>query len=286
MTSYATFLVQAAGALMTAAIFSSFHRHSQKGFLQQWTRSWLALAAFLTGVAVAAQIGGRPPTTTVLRFAVTAGSGAAAFLHVAWLLSGALDVYFGREFLPREQRRWLLIVAAILGVVTQLVFVDNRATSYVEYLLHGGLRGSVVGVAFIITAFCVWRAGAGRHRTSGEIRIGPTGQPRAVHRTLGQQLVAGSFAIYGIDQLAIGTHDPAGLSGILSFLTAPTVGFVDFVLMFVMGTGVVIWLLEAEKYAASAYAERIQDLAYQDALTGLPNRQLFLDRLNVAISHA
>jgi diguanylate cyclase (GGDEF)-like protein len=285
--SYATFLVQAAGALLTAAIFSSFHRHSQKSFLQQWTRSWLSLAVFLAGVAIAAQISGRTPAATILRFAVTAGSGAAAFLHVGWLLSGALDVYFGREFLPREQRRWVLTGVAILGIVTQLTFADDRTTAgHVQFLLHGGFRGAVAGVAFIITAWCVWRAGGGRHRTSGELRIGPSGQPRAAHRTLGQQLVAGSFAIYGIDQLAIGTHDPAGLSGSLRFLTAPTVGFVDFVLMFVMGTGVVIWLLEAEKHAASEYAERIQDLAYQDALTGLPNRQLFLDRLNVAIAHA
>ena len=285
--SYATFLVQAAGALLTAAIFSSFHRHSQKSFLLQWTRAWLSLAVFLLGVAVAGQLTGRTTGANVLRFLVTGGTGAAAFLQVGWLLSGALDVYFSREFLPREQRRWMLVVAALIGIVTQFLFADNRiALGHVEFLLHGGLRGSVVGLAYLITAWCVWRANGGRHRTSGEVRVGPNGQPRVTHRTLGQQLVAGSFAIYGIDQLAIGTHDPAGLAKSLSFLTGPTVGFVDFVLMFVMGTGVVIWLLEAEKVAASAYAERIQDLAYQDALTGLPNRQLFLDRLNVAIAHA
>ena len=32
--------------------------------------------------------------------------------------------------------------------------------------------------------------------------------------------------------------------------------------------------------------ERLHHLAYYDGLTGLPNRRLFLDRLNVAISHA
>ena len=98
LVSYATFLVQAAGALLTAAIFSSFHRHSQKSFLLQWTRAWLSLAVFLLGVAVAGQLTGRTTGANVLRFLVTGGTGAAAFLQVGWLLiCWGID---GRDWTP------------------------------------------------------------------------------------------------------------------------------------------------------------------------------------------
>jgi len=48
----------------------------------------------------------------------------------------------------------------------------------------------------------------------------------------------------------------------------------------------VIWLLEDERRTAVDAASQIEHLAYHDALTGLPNRQLFLDRLDVAIASA
>jgi diguanylate cyclase (GGDEF)-like protein len=44
--------------------------------------------------------------------------------------------------------------------------------------------------------------------------------------------------------------------------------------------------LEAELDAARKAMEEFRGLAYHDALTGLPNRSLFHDRLSVAITHA
>ncbi len=53
-----------------------------------------------------------------------------------------------------------------------------------------------------------------------------------------------------------------------------------------MGLGVVIWLLEEQHAAATANAAQVQRLALHDPLTGLPNRKLFLDHLNMAIPSA
>ncbi|MEP7000755.1 MAG: EAL domain-containing protein, partial [bacterium] len=48
----------------------------------------------------------------------------------------------------------------------------------------------------------------------------------------------------------------------------------------------VIWLLEEERQATMDAAARIEQIAYHDSLTGLPNRELFLNQLGMALHHA
>ena len=60
----------------------------------------------------------------------------------------------------------------------------------------------------------------------------------------------------------------------------------DFVVQLLMGIGMVTCLLEDERGAAERAAGQAEHLAYHDPLTELPNRQLFLDRLAVALARA
>jgi diguanylate cyclase (GGDEF)-like protein len=60
----------------------------------------------------------------------------------------------------------------------------------------------------------------------------------------------------------------------------------DFVVQLLMGIGMVTCLLEDERAAAERAAGQAEHLAYHDSLTELPNRQLFLDRLKVALARA
>jgi diguanylate cyclase (GGDEF)-like protein len=64
------------------------------------------------------------------------------------------------------------------------------------------------------------------------------------------------------------------------------VSFVDFVVQLLMGIGMVTCLLEDERGAAERAADQAEHLAFHDPLTELPNRQLFLDRLGVALARA
>jgi diguanylate cyclase (GGDEF)-like protein len=50
--------------------------------------------------------------------------------------------------------------------------------------------------------------------------------------------------------------------------------------------GLVIWLLEEERQATMDAAAKIEKIAYHDALTGLPNRQLFLNQMGMALHRA
>ncbi|HEX9501141.1 MAG TPA: EAL domain-containing protein, partial [Thermoanaerobaculia bacterium] len=53
-----------------------------------------------------------------------------------------------------------------------------------------------------------------------------------------------------------------------------------------IGLGMIACLLEDEREAAELASVEIEHLAYHDALTGLPNRPLFMDRLIVALAQA
>ena len=110
------------------------------------------------------------------------------------------------------------------------------------------LRDGIAAIAFIGAAVVLWRA---RGRREG---VG--------------------FSILSIAFFAYGVLMP------LSF------GFLDFLLQMVMGVGMIACLLEDEREAAELASVEIEHLAYHDALTGLPNRPLFIDRLIVSLAQA
>ncbi len=63
-------------------------------------------------------------------------------------------------------------------------------------------------------------------------------------------------------------------------------GYLEVLLQTLMGVGMIACLLEDEREAAELATVEIEHLAYHDALTGLPNRPLFIDRLIVALAQA
>lgn len=63
-------------------------------------------------------------------------------------------------------------------------------------------------------------------------------------------------------------------------------GYANLLIQSVIGLGMIACLLEDEREAAELAAGEIEHLAYHDALTGLPNRPLFMDRLIVALAQA
>jgi diguanylate cyclase (GGDEF)-like protein len=262
---YISFVIQAGGALLTAAVFRSFERYYQKAYLTHLQWSWLALSVHLLAGAVGLYLSSTLPVSHPGRLLIAIIAGVAGFTQIPLVLFGTYELTTGKP-VPAERVRRALIAAAITGLATALLFVWKEDAGFARFLARVGLRALICGAAFLTASFGIWRA-------------------RAVEG-LGPRMVMGSFLVYGLLQLhyvgvalyeVIANAYPAYVS---------YMGFLDILMHFLMALGTVIWLLENEQKNAMQAAAQIEHLAYHDTLTGLPNRQLFLDRLNLAISHA
>ena len=262
---FASYLLQASGALIAAAIFGGFYREYRRTFLRDWALSWSALFVTLVGAAAGVGFSRSLPVDSALRLGTAVVTGAAGYLGVVWLLVGSGDL-MGMSPLSRAERSAFLFVAALGGAGLALVHASDPSGDSVRFMFRAGVRGVVVGFAFLVAAVHVWR-GPGVHG-------------------IGRRIVAGAFTLFGIAQFLLLAFQALAGPAPIERGYVLSLGFAEFVLLFAMGLGVVIWLLEEQHAAATANAAQVQRLALHDPLTGLPNRKLFLDHLNMAIPSA
>jgi diguanylate cyclase (GGDEF)-like protein len=269
-TLLSSYVVQAVGALFTAVLFGFFSRTYRKPFLLHWARSWSAMCVMLAGAALGYAVATSGPPTSFTRFTISIVTGIAAYMQIAWLLLGSLELVsedMARRFQPR--RGWLFAGAAIAGIGTTLAFAGDPDPLGPRFFVRVGVRAGITGAAFLLAALAVWWT-----------------RPNEPRRSLGRALVGGASALYGLTQL----HLIWSLLFARSTATHPNyslfAGFLDFILVFTIGLGIVIWLLEEQHKRASSTANEIAQLAFHDPLTGLQNRKLFLDHLTLAIIQA
>jgi diguanylate cyclase (GGDEF)-like protein len=106
---------------------------------------------------------------------------------------------------------------------------------------------------------------------------------------LGLGLAAASLALSGLVSL----HNAAShlIVSLLQIQPAymsyiPYVPYLSILLQYLLGLGVVMWLLEGERARALKTSAQVERLAYYDALTGLPNRGLLVERLSLVLAKA
>ena len=261
----ASYLIQATGALITAAIFGGFYREYRRTFLREWALSWSALCVMLIGAAATVPLYNYYPLTNPLRTVVPVLTGAAGYLAIVWLIFGSSDLR-GRRPFSRKERLAFLALAVIAGGLLALSHATDSNGADIRFMFRVEIRAVITGFVFLLAAVHVWRA-------------------PGVH-AIGRRIVVGAFVLFGLSQFQIVViqvlNDPVfNTAGVVLSL-----GFAEFVLMFAIGLGVVIWLLEEQHATATTYAAQVEQLALHDPLTGLPNRKLFLDHLNMSISAA
>jgi diguanylate cyclase (GGDEF)-like protein len=265
VTALSIHLVQAVAGVVLARLLGNFHRDYDRSYLLHWSRSWVAFSVYHLMVAASLLAAMQFPQSRIAVPAFALLAGVAGFLQLGWLMFGAWELA-RRRAVPPEFGRGVLAVMAGMGAVTSLLFL-NVAEGSTASLARTGLRALPAAVAFLFAGVEVWRS-----------------QTRNL--SFGLKLLSISFVVYGLNQL----HHLA----LSAFWTAAQqslgyprfLGLVDFVLTAMMGIGMTASLLDDERDATVQATVEIEHLAYHDALTALPNRLLFMDRLEVALAQA
>ncbi|HXG57709.1 MAG TPA: EAL domain-containing protein [Thermoanaerobaculia bacterium] len=264
----ATFVAQIAGAAVMAALLFGFYRQYGKSYLLHWTWGWASLAVYQAAflITLAQAFVYALPGSDPGRVAVTFISGLTAYLPVAWFVFGVREIVQRRPVRLLHAKRVLIAVAAF-GGLTSLAFIGDDVISPLRFLSREGVKSLVATVAFVAASLMLWRV---RKRREG----------------IGFTLLSTAFFLYAIDQLV---H--AAVSVIFTAIGeipdfAVYIGYADFLLQSVIAIGMTACLLEDEREAAELASVEIEHLAYHDALTGLPNRPLFIDRLIVSLAQA
>ena len=256
-------LAQASGAILLALVLSTFHRRYQREYLRTWAWSWWAFAVSLGASAAVASLS--QETSPALTF-VSCISLIAGYWQVAWLLFGTYEVATTRSV---AQHTRYLVLGFLAAVAVASVLASLPAASPEPFLVRVGLRSFGMAVAFLVASYVVWSTG------NEEVSIG-----------LGQRLVAGAFLFYSVQHAhyLVLFLSPTLLA--VNPLHAVYAAPLDFLLQFIIGVGMVIWLLEEERRQVLAASARAEHLAYHDPLTDLPNRNLLIQHLTTALHRA
>ena len=262
----ASLFVQSGAALIIACVFVGLQRRYWRPFLRHWTWSWLALAAYTSLSALARIVYVGHGIGYPLHAAISTLSGIAGCLQLAWLLLGTFELTTGAS-LQKEATRRIVIAAAVAGGLLSAFFWWDPSNEELVYHLRVTVRRVLVASASLIAARAISNA------------------PR-IARAIGRRSVMLAFfglAAHQAHFLLISTDRDIRT---LYPLWLSTLGLVDVVLYFGLAMGLVIWLLEEERQATMDAAAKIEKIAYHDALTGLPNRQLFLNQMGMALHRA
>ncbi len=266
LLTVAGLLAQSGVAVLIAFVLGGLLQRYWRPFLRHWTWSWLALAVHTGAGAAAIMLGIVWPINDPLRFSMALAAGIAGYLQIAWLLLGTAELASGRALAARTTR-WIIAVVTIAGALLVLAYAWDASRAEILFTLRVTVRRFAAALAFLIGGVAITRA------------------PR-IARGVGRRVVMVAFFGLGAQQLQFLALSFAPALRLRYSVYLASLGFVDVVLYVALAMGLVIWLLEEERQATMDAAARIERIAYHDALTGLPNRQLFLNQLGMALHHA
>jgi diguanylate cyclase (GGDEF)-like protein len=264
----ATFSAQLVGASVMAVLLFGFYGEYRKSYLLHWTLGWAALAMHhLTAtIWTFATLSGDFTPQSPLRISLSVLGAVSGWLQLVWLCFGVYELVRRRPVRLIWAQR-LLALAAIVAVLCALPLLGPEVATFLRYLVRVGIHSAVSIVVFTGCATVLWRS---RDRRQG---IGFT--------LLSVACAASAIVEVQYIVLSTGWSNLGHLDHLAVYL-----GLIDLLLQTLMGVGMVASLLEDEREAAELAALEIEHLAYHDALTGLPNRPLFVDRLIVSIAQA
>jgi diguanylate cyclase (GGDEF)-like protein len=263
-----SFMAQFVTALVMMFLLIGFYRQYRKTYVYEWMFAWAAIAVSQLAIAVGRWTVANLDVTPLhpFRLAPALIANVCGYLSVAWLVFGTYDLVRRRPVRLR-QAKWILLGAGALGALLTLPYTGSEGTAAGRYLARFGVYGLLSSIAFVGVGIAIWRT---RKRRPG----------------VGLAVLSAALIAHGVQQLREATVALIALpSGVRPDMPLQW-SFLDLLLHSLIGMGMIASLLEDEREAASIAADQVEHLAYHDALTGLPNRPLFMDRLIIALAQA
>jgi diguanylate cyclase (GGDEF)-like protein len=190
------------------------------------------------------------------------------WLYLGFMILGAAQLATN-NFVTDRVRRDAVIGAALAAVLSSGISLIAFGQPVVQDMIANALRAGGTGVACLIIARVVSRA------------------PEPPKMLLGASVVRVALSL-----VTILAAVRAGVAMFHSFSQyARAVQWqplltVEFLAHCALGLGLVIWILDRDWALADASKESAEHRAASDALTGLPNRTIVLDRLDMAVASA
>ncbi|PYQ59608.1 MAG: hypothetical protein DMF58_11030 [Acidobacteria bacterium] len=262
-----TSTAQTVTAIVMAVLLLGFLRQYKKDYLRHWTLSWTALAAYYvtTSIGIALGVGYNVASSHPVRILTAILSGVFGYTNIAWLLFGIFELLRRRPVRIRVYWRTLGAVA-LFGVITALLFIGPDSVSSTRYFVRVGIRSLIASIAYLASSVAFW-------------------QVRKRRRGVGFTMFSAALLLYALQQayqvgVSVGWRFFAQSAGTIYL------GYIAFLLQAVTGMSMIACLLEDEREASELATVEMEHLAYHDALTGLPNRPLFMDRLIMSVAQA
>ena len=254
-------------AIVMAILLLGFLRQYGKNYLRHWTLSWTTLAAYKVAFAVGVGlgVGYNVASSHPIRILTAVGGLMFGYASIAFLLFGIFELLRRRPVRIRVYWRTLIAIA-IFATITGLLFIGPDSVSSTRYFIRVGIRSLVATIAYLAASVAFW-------------------QVRKRRRGVGFTMFSIALLLYAIEQayqvgVSIGWRFFAQSAGTIYL------GYIGFLLEAITGMSMIACLLEDEREASELATVEMEHLAYHDALTGLPNRPLFIDRLIVALAQA
>jgi len=231
--------------------------------LRDIARAFIALG--LSALVQLFDFGGFSATDVAL---LDLGRSLAVWLYLGFMVLGATGLAT-ENFVSRKARRDAILGSVLAALLTTAISLVAGQDAFAQEMVRNALRAGGTAVACLMIALVIAKAPAPPTMVLGA----------SVVRVALTLVTIMALLRAGISLLSI----PAPLTGAEEWQPLLTV---DFIAQCALCVGLVIWILDRDWALAHDLATSAELRASSDALTGLPNRTILMDRLEMAVAAA
>ena len=251
---------QILGPLSVSLLLFQIYRSFKTRYVLSWALSFGALAIFDAAGAVLLYRDGAAKPLVLLAGSIIGG--AFAYLQLGWLVWGTVELSKQKELKVAEPYRVLLLLAGVGVLSGGIPFLVGGDPAVLRFF-YLGLHALAAALTFVVCGMAVRR-----------------------FRGAGFTVPAIAYVIYGFVQLNEFIMIMRSVVARNAALPMLNLSVSELAGSAIVALGAVLIVLEDQREASAFASSQVEQLAYYDTLTGLPNRALFGDRLSVALGHA